>query len=150
VNDALDNLVKTGMLKVEPASRTEVDRFVAHAMQALADASLPGLSATGRFEFAYTAAHALALAALRANGYRPGDGRGHRAIVFLSLVDTIGTSDTLASTLNRYHTRRNKSEYFASEAITEREAADLLSLAKQLVRRVASKTATVGRDAKPG
>jgi len=127
----LDDLVRSGLLKREAPSKSELRRFIAHAERALKDAAVPGLSASGRFDLAYTAAHALALAALRANGYRPGDGRGHRAIVFLSLVHTIDAPDTLASTLNRYHTRRNRSEYVAYEDATEAEADDLLALAQQ-------------------
>jgi uncharacterized protein (UPF0332 family) len=128
---ALDNLVQSGILKPEPSSQTEIKRFIAHAERALADASLAGLSSTGQFDLAYNAAHALALAALRANGYRPGDGRGHRAVVFQSLVHTIGAPATLASTLNRYHTRRNRSEYVSYEEASEAEARDLLALARQ-------------------
>ena len=66
MQSALDNLVKTGQLKVEPTSPAEVRSFLDHAAQALPDAALPGMSPSGRFESAYTAAHALALAALRA------------------------------------------------------------------------------------
>jgi hypothetical protein len=104
VNAALDKLVQIRLLKVESPTQDELDNFIAHADRKLADAALPGLSASGRFEFAYTAAHALSLAALRANGYRPGDGPGHRAVVFQSLVHTIGASTQMSSTLNRYHT----------------------------------------------
>ena len=128
---ALDNLVDKGLLKREPTSKTEVQRFIVHARRALADASLPALSDSGRFDFAYAAAHALSLAALRANGYRA-DGRGHRALVFQSLVHTLGAPETLASTLNRYHTRRNRSEYVAYEDATAAEARDLLAQATKL------------------
>jgi hypothetical protein len=130
VNAALDNLVSTGTLKREASSNAELARFLAHADRAIADAGVKEVSASGRFEFAYTASHALA--ALRANGYRPGDGRGHRAVVFQTLVHTIGASDVLSSTLNRYHTRRNKSEYFAFQEPTEPEANELRALAMQL------------------
>jgi len=125
----LDSLVGSGLLKREPPSDAELRQFIAHARHALADAALPGISPSGRFDLAYNAAHALSLAALRANGYRPGDGRGHRAIVFQSLVHTLDAPETLASTLNRYHTRRNRSEYASYEPATDAEARDLLALA---------------------
>lgn len=128
----LDNLVKSRLLKVEAPSKTELRSFLARADNALADAALAKLSNSGRFDAAYNAAHALALAALRANGYRPGDGPGHRAIVFQSLVHTLGAPATLASTLNRYHTRRNRSEYVAFEEATVEEARDLTAQAGQL------------------
>ena len=64
----LDSLVGSGLLKREPPSDAELRQFIAHARHALADAALPGISPSGRFDLAYNAAHALSLAALRANG----------------------------------------------------------------------------------
>lgn len=137
--DALEESVHAGRLKREPSSSTEIKGFLDHAKRALADASVPGVSATGRFEFAYTAAHALALAGLRMRDLRPGSGPGHRAIVFLSLPQTVGAPETLASSLNRYHTRRNKSEYGDWSAASEAEADDLLALARRLQGTVAER-----------
>lgn len=136
MHPALANLVKTGQLKAEPTSRDELAGYLGHAAQCLNDAALAGISASGRFEFAYTAAHALALAALRANGVRPDQGPGHRAIVFQSLAHTIGAPEDLWSVLNRYHTKRNKSEYVQWTEVTASEAADLLKLAGVLETRV--------------
>lgn len=65
---------------MEPTSPAEIRGFLGHATQALADAAIPAVSASGRFEFAYTAAHALAFAALRANDLRPDAGPGHRIV----------------------------------------------------------------------
>ena len=81
MTDALDRLVTTGQLKVQPTSKSELAGFLANADQALVDAQIPALSSANRFKLAYDAAHALALAAMRAHGYRPGSGPGHRAIV---------------------------------------------------------------------
>jgi len=132
---ALDNLVKNGQLKVEPTSSEEVRSFLDHAARALADAAVPGLSPSGRFEFAYTAAHALAFAALRAHDLRPDRGPGHRAVVFLTLAQTIDAPEALWSSLNRYHTKRNKSEYGQWVEVSEAEARDLLKLATDLGER---------------
>lgn len=132
----LADLVHAGRLKREPTSTSEVRSFLANARRALADAAVPGVSASGRFEFAYTAAHALALASLRLNALRPANGPGHRAIVFLTLPQTIDAPQTLASSLNRYHTKRNKSEYGEWSEVSEAEARDMLELATALQRRV--------------
>lgn len=139
VRDPLEESVHAGRLKREPASANEIQGFLAHADRALADAAVPGVSSTGRFEFAYTAAHALALAALRMRDLRPGAGPGHRAIVFLSLPQTAGAPETLASSLNRYHTKRNKSEYGDWAAVSDAEADDLLALALRLQGAVAER-----------
>jgi len=130
--DALDNLVRTGQLKREPTSREEVTAFLDQASVSLADAGIAALSASGRFKHAYDAAHALALCALRLHDLRPDRGLGHRAIVFQSLTHTIRAEPKLWSTLDRYHTKRNRSEYGGFMNVTEAEARDLLTLTHEL------------------
>ncbi len=107
----LENLVRAGQLKAEPPADDEIATSLRKASLYLADAAIASLSPPSRFMLAYDAAHALAFAALRANGFRPDSGRGHRAIVFQTLAVTIGASKELWITLDRYHTRRNASEY---------------------------------------
>lgn len=80
----LDNLVRVGKLKTEPATRTEFDGLLNSGRKRLADARRQDLSPESRFDLAYNAAHALALAALRRHGYRSQD----RYIVFQALAHT--------------------------------------------------------------
>jgi hypothetical protein len=61
----LENLARAGNLKREPADQAEFDGLVRSGAARLADAQTPGLSLEGRFDLAYNASHALALAALR-------------------------------------------------------------------------------------
>ena len=63
------NLVKTGSLKAEPADRREFAGLLRSGKIRLADAQMTGLSPESRFDLAYNAAHALALAALRSKGF---------------------------------------------------------------------------------
>lgn len=79
---SLENLVRVGQLKEEPPADDEITASLRKASIYLADAAIPSLSPPSRFMLAYDAAHALAFAALRANGFRPDSGRGHRAVVF--------------------------------------------------------------------
>jgi uncharacterized protein (UPF0332 family) len=58
--------------------------------------------------------------------------------VFQSLAHTIDAPEDLWSVLNRYHTKRNKSEYGQWIEVTAAEAADLLKLAGILEFRVRS------------
>jgi len=132
VADPLANLAASGQLLAEPTSANEMQRFLASARRLLKDASLRQLSAESRFMMAYSAAHTLSLAALRANGYRPSQSRGHRALVFQSLAHTISAQPALWATLNRYHTKRNKSEYEAVAGFTEAEAEELRGLAAEV------------------
>ena len=94
MSPALDRLVETGQLKVQATSKEDLAGFVANAEQALADAAIPALSSSNRFKLAYDASHALALAAMRAHGYRPGSGPSRREIVFQTLVHTYYFSTT--------------------------------------------------------
>ncbi len=66
----LDNLVRIGQLKAEPAAQGELEGLLRSGVRRLADASRSELSLESRFALAYNAAHALALAALRFRGYR--------------------------------------------------------------------------------
>lgn len=58
------------------------------AIDRLKDAHSPALSFASRFDLAYNAAHALALTALRLQGYRS----DKRYLVFQGLVHTINAS----------------------------------------------------------
>lgn len=66
----LDNLVRIGQLKAEPAEEAEYEGLLRSGLLRLEDAGLKGLSLESRFDLAYNASHALALAALRFRGYR--------------------------------------------------------------------------------
>jgi hypothetical protein len=68
--DELDNLVRIGRLKAEPGSRNEFAGMVKSARTRLADAQNESLDPDSQFDLAYGAAHRLALAALRRQGYR--------------------------------------------------------------------------------
>lgn len=133
---ALKNLVDTGQLVPEPTSIEEISAFLMRAEQQLVDARTSGLSAASRFSLAYDAAHAFALAALRAHGYRPGRGLGHRMVVFSTLVHTVASPAAECASLVRYHTKRNSSEYAGLVNASEADARDLVELASTLRNRV--------------
>jgi hypothetical protein len=129
---ALENLVRARLLAAEPTSADEIGRLLEGADTALRDSRHPALSASSRFMLAYAAAHSLALAALRAEGYRTVSSQGHRKILFQALESTAGASRELWVALDRYHDRRNASEYEAAPPATESEASDLAELATRL------------------
>jgi hypothetical protein len=81
----LDNLVKTGKLKIETFDQGEFDGLVNSGKMRLKDTNIAALSHESRFDLAYNAAHALALAALRWHGYRPDNSR---YIVFQAVPHT--------------------------------------------------------------
>lgn len=104
---ALDNLVKTGSLKAEAPDQREFDGMLRAARRGLEDANVAGLSGEGRFSLAYSAAHAVALAALRWHGYRSES----RYLVFQCLQHTVGLGATKWRVLDLCHRHRNLAEY---------------------------------------
>lgn len=133
---ALENLTGTGQLIPEPTSVEEISGFLVRAEQQLIDARTASLSAASRFSLAYDAAHAFALAALRAHEYRPGRGLGHRVVVFSTLVHTVASPPAECASLVRYHTKRNSSEYAGLVNASDADARDLIELTGSLHERL--------------
>lgn len=79
------NLANIRKLKAEPSSLREFDGLVRSALDRALEAQNAGLSLASRFTLAYDASHALALAALRAHGYRSED----RYLAFQCLTHTL-------------------------------------------------------------
>lgn len=103
----LDNLVRIRQLKAEPGTPSEVDGLLRSGHARLTDAQLKGLSLDSRFDLAYNAAHAFALAALRWHGYRS----ENRYTVFQCLEQTVKLPSEQWRILDQAHRKRNISEY---------------------------------------
>ena len=129
----LDNLVRIGKLKAEPGAQKELDGLLKAARARLADAQIQNLSAEGRFDLTYNAAHALALAAMRWHGYRS----DNRYLVFQCLGDTLGMPAAEWRVLAKCHERRNIMEYEGDFDIDEQLMADLLRIVAILQEKVA-------------
>jgi len=122
----LENLVRVGRLKREPPRDGEVEGLQRSGQARLEDAANPSLSLESRFDLAYNAAHALALASLRRLGYRPES----RYIVFQVLPHTLGLPPTVWRVLAKGHHARNVAEYEGPMDIDERLVTDLIPAAK--------------------
>ena len=132
----LTNLARAGQLAAEPTSPAEIAALLKGADDQLRDSGVASLSAAGRFMLAYNATHALAFAALRAEGYRPSASRGHRKVIFQVLDATADAPKDLWVALDRYHDRRNAAEYQGAPSATEAEAKDMVGLAGKLQKLV--------------
>ena len=66
----LDNLAKTGKLKIESFEKKEFNGLLISGKVRLNDANNISLAPESRFDLAYNASHSLALAALRFHGLR--------------------------------------------------------------------------------
>jgi hypothetical protein len=124
----LDNLVKIRSLKQEAAARKEFDGMVASARRSLADAQNESIETDSQFDLAYGAAHRLALAALRHQGYRS----ENRITVFQTLAHTLGTANADIQTFLAAHNERNLAEYEGRLDIDEKLLAKLISATKRL------------------
>jgi len=79
--DALERLAATGLLKHEAPGREEIAGLLRTGAVRLEDARKTTNAPESRFDLAYNAAHAFALAALRIHGYRT----DKRYVVFQAL-----------------------------------------------------------------
>lgn len=131
-NDNLENLLRTGGLKTEPPDRKECEGLLRSAIDRLQDAHNPTLSFASRFDLAYNAAHALALTALRLQGYRS----DRRYLVFQCLTHTLGVGKVQVRLFALCHERRNLAEYEGYMEVDEPLLAELVAAADVLFLQV--------------
>lgn len=128
----LNNLVKTGQLKIEPFNQQEFTGLIQSGQARLKDAFKTTLAQESRFDLAYNAAHSLALAALRRHGYRP----TNRYSVFQVLPHTLGVGNEIARVLAKCHDCRNLAEYEGHLEISDQLLQELLAATQLLLDRV--------------
>jgi len=90
------------------------------------------LSLESRFDLAYNAAHALALAALRFHGYRSDS----RYLVFQCVQHTLDLPAEQWRVLDQAHRKRNIAEYEGEMDVDEQLVAALLRVAREVAKRV--------------
>jgi hypothetical protein len=122
----LENLVRLGQLKREPPVASEIRGPLRSGEARLTDAANRGVSRESRFDLAYNAAHALALAGLRLRGYRS----ENRFLVFQVLPHTLGLPPTTWRVLSKGHETRNMADYEGALDVDEGLVADLIKAAE--------------------
>ena len=125
----LANLARIGQLKPEPPNARELAGLLASGERRLTDARRALLAFDSRFDLAYNAAHALALYALRRQGFRS----DNRYLVFQVLPHTLGLPPAQWRVLAKAHERRNLAEYEGHLEHDERLLTDLLAAAGLLL-----------------
>lgn len=129
----LDRLAGPGnVLSKEPPDATEFAGLVRSGLARLLDAESASNSLYSRFDLAYSAAHALCLAALRHRGYRS----SKRYIVFQVLPDTLGLGPDVWRVLSKCHDMRNRTEYEGALDVDERLVADLVAACRKVAEKV--------------
>lgn len=130
----LTNLARKGQLAVEPGTRGEINGLLSSGSERLTDARNEGLALSSRFDLAYNAAHALALAALRWHGYRS----DKRYLVFQVLPHTLGLSAATWRVLAKAHEVRNVAEYEGHLDVNVTLLRNLIEAAEAVRRAVAA------------
>jgi hypothetical protein len=129
----LDNLVKAGQLKAGEASPAEIQGLLRSGLARIKDARRAELDIASRFDLAYNAAHALALAALRWHGYRSES----RYIVFQCLVHTLSLPNEQWRVLSDAHRKRNVAEYEGDMEFEESQVNAICRVTEEVAARVA-------------
>lgn len=124
----LDNLVSIGQLKTEAPARAEIDGFMRAGAAKLKDAENSSLALERRFDLAYNAAHALALAALRFHGYRS----ENRYLVFQTLTHTLKLPSAQWRVLDMAHKKRNLAEYEGTVDVDKKLLEALIRVAREV------------------
>ena len=124
----LENLVRIGQLKAEPAAQVELDGLLRSGRARITDAENTQLSIESRFDLAYNAAHAFSLAALRLHGYRS----ENRFLVFQSLQHTLGLPPAKWRVLDLAHKKRNLIEYEGAAEIDASLLEAIIRIAREI------------------
>ena len=126
----LDRLAGPGKsLRQERPDAREYAGLLKSGRVRLVDARNDTLSIESRFDLAYNAAHALALAAVRRSGYRA----ENRYIVFQVLPHTLGLGPEVWRVLAKAHQLRNQGEYEGDLNVDERLVADLVTACTKVI-----------------
>ncbi len=129
----LERLAGPGnVLAKEPPDAKEFEGLVRSGLARLNDAERESNSLDSRFDLAYSAAHALCLAALRYHGFRS----TKRYIVFQVLPDTLGLGPEVWRVLSKAHDTRNRTEYEGAIDVDERLLSDLIKACRTVEDRV--------------
>lgn len=121
----LENLLRIGQVKRDTPSPEELEGLQRSGEARLDDARKPTLALASRFDLAYSAAHALALTALRRKGNRS----DKRYVVFQVLPHTLGVPAAVWRVLVKCHGLRNQAEYEGYSDFDETIVEDLIAAA---------------------
>ena len=128
---SLQDWRKNGWLVEHQPSAQEIADLLAVADRDLTDCQAEGLSVDWRLSIAYNAALQLATAALVAAGFRASR-EAHHYRVIQSLAHTIGADRTLVAQFDAFRKKRNMAGYERVGMTSEKEAKEMIGLAKQL------------------
>jgi hypothetical protein len=134
---SLQNWLQNSWLVQHVTSGQEIANLLALADRDLAACQVKGLPADWRFTIAYNAALQAATAALAAAGYRASRDNHHYRVI-QSLEFTVAPGEKVIDTFDAFRKKRNVSNYDLAGAVSDIEAGEMLTLAKELRQKVES------------
>ena len=102
----LDNMLGKGLEKAA-TDREEIARYLTKIQRRIEDCGKNNISLDSRFDIGFEALLQIALAALRANGYRTTSQAGHQQVAIQLLPRTIGIESSRIRTLDEYRKKRS-------------------------------------------
>jgi hypothetical protein len=129
----LDNMVGRGLEKAG-ADKREISRYLEKIRRKVADSRNKTIHLDNRFDLAFEALLQIALAALRANGYRTTSEAGHQRLAIQLLPKSIGIAATEIRTLDEYRKKRSIGLYEADFDPSEEEVKAVTGAVDHLLR----------------
>lgn len=128
---SLQDWQKNGWLVEHKTSTQEIADLMAVAERDIGDCQTAGLSADWRLNIAYNAALQLATAALAVAGFRASRDAHHYRVI-QSLAHTIGADSALVAQFDAFRKKRNIAGYERVGMTSDKEAQEMVALAKRL------------------
>ena len=116
----LGNMVGRGLERAE-SGKDEIARYLGKIRRKIADSRKASISLDSRFDIAFEGLLQIALAALRANGYRTTSEAGHQQLAIQLLPKSIGIDPSEIRTLDEYRKKRSLGLYEADFDPSEEE-----------------------------
>jgi hypothetical protein len=128
---SLKDWLDKGWLSKHRTSRAEIAELIVLADRDLKDCQAEELSPHWKLAIAYNAGLQMATAALAATGYRASHEAHHYRII-QSLRYTINADPSLVIYFDNFRKKRNVGGYERAWAVSDREASEMVVLAKKL------------------
>lgn len=129
----LDNMLGRGLEKTE-ANKVEISRYLAKIRRKIEDSKKENISLDSRFDIAFEALLQIALAALRASGYRATSEAGHQRLAIQLLPKSIGVESSELRTLDEYRKKRSIGLYEADFEPSESEVKAVTGAVERLLK----------------
>jgi hypothetical protein len=145
MTDRIQNLIDAGRLVRQAGSDTEVAGLWSNALEAFADASVPGISAKGQLVRAYDAGRLAAAALVRSRDLRVRAANHHEVTLAAAGFVSGGSLAALLRDLDDVRIARSEAEYGWESSVSAEDARAALDI----VRKILNESAPNLREHRP-